>query len=76
MRGDGRGRGGAGLLREVGREDEGKAGEEGDPPLQRPDRQGREARGKGAGDGGGPVEEDAGRGAPGGEPGLSPGEGE
>ena len=54
----------------------GNPGEEGDPPLQRPGRQSREAQGKGAGDGGGAVEEDAGRGAPGGEPGLSPGEGE
>ena len=73
---DGGGRGVAGQLREVVGEDEGKAGEEGDPPLQRPGLQGREARGKGARDGGGQVEEDAGRGAPGGEPGLSPGEGE
>ena len=37
--------GGAGPLREVGGDDEGKAGEAGDPPLQRPGRQGREARG-------------------------------
>ena len=45
---DGGGSGGAGPLREVGGEDEGKAGEEGDPPLQRPGRQGREGWGKGA----------------------------
>ena len=45
---DGGGSGGAVPLLEVGGEDEGKAGEEGDPPLQRPGRQGREARGKGA----------------------------
>ena len=41
---NGGGSGGAGPLREVGGEDEGKAGEEGDPPLQRPGRQGREAQ--------------------------------
>ena len=43
---DGGGRSGAGPRREVSGEEEGKAGEEGDPPLQRPGRQGREARGK------------------------------
>ena len=37
-----------GPLREVGGEDQGKAGEEGDTPLQRPGRQGREAQGRGA----------------------------
>ena len=45
---DGEGRGGAGPLREVGGENEGTAGEAGDPPLQQPGRQGREARGEGA----------------------------
>ena len=45
---DGGRSGGAGPLREVGGEDEGKAGEEGDSPLQRPGRQGRESQGKGA----------------------------
>ena len=44
---DSGGSGGAGPLREVGGEDERKAGEEGDPPLQRPARQGREAEKKG-----------------------------
>ena len=67
---DSGGPGGAGPLREVGGEDEGRAGEAGDPTLQRPGQQGGEAQGKGASDGGGPLEEDAGRGAPGGEPGL------
>ena len=42
----------------------------------RPGRQGGEARGKRAGDGRVAVEEDAGGGAAGGAPGLSPGEGE
>ena len=41
------GRGGAGPLREVGRVDEGGAGEARDPPLQRPGRQGREAKERG-----------------------------
>ena len=48
---DDRGSGGAGPLHEVGGEDEGKAGEERDLPLQRPGRQDREAQAKGAGDG-------------------------
>ena len=48
---DGGGSGGAGPLREVGGEDKGKAEEEGDRPLQRPGRQGREVQGKGARDG-------------------------
>ena len=43
----GGGSGRAGPLREVGGEDEGKAGEEGSPPLQPADRQGKEAKGKG-----------------------------
>ena len=41
---DGGGRGAAGPLREVGGEDERKAGEEGAPPLQGPGRQGGEAQ--------------------------------
>ena len=45
---DGGGHGGAGPLVEVGGEDEGRTGEAGDPPLQRPGRQGAEAQGKGA----------------------------
>ena len=70
------GRGGAGPLREVGREDERGAGEARDPFLLRAGRQGGEATRKGAGDGGEQVEEDTGRGAPAGEPGVSPGTGE
>ena len=69
------GRGEAGMLREVGREDDGGAEEARYTPLQRPGRQGGKAEGKGACDGGGPMEEGAGRGAPGAEPGLSPGRG-
>ena len=45
---DGGGSGGAGPLREVGGEDEGKAGEEGDPPLQRPGRRAGRPGEKGA----------------------------
>ena len=45
---EGAGRGGACPLCEVGGEDEGGAGEARDPPLQRPGRQGGEAKGKGA----------------------------
>ena len=56
---DGGGGGGAGALREVGGEDKGKAGEEGDPPVQRPGRQGREAQRRWAGDRQGVPEEGA-----------------
>ena len=45
---DGGERGGAGPLREVGKEDEGRTGEAGDPPLKRPGRQGGKAQGKAA----------------------------
>ena len=45
---DGGGRGGAGPLREVGRGDQGGAGEAVAQPLQRPGQQGGEAKGRGA----------------------------
>ena len=61
----GRGRGGAGPLREVGRGDGRGAGKARDPAFLRAGQQGGEATGKGAGDGAEQVEEDAGRGAPG-----------
>ena len=70
------GRGGVGPLREVGREDEKGTGEARDVPILRPGPQGGEAARPGAGDGAGQVEEDAGRGAPGGEHGGSQGTGE
>ena len=47
-----------------------------DPPVLRRGIQGGQAAGLGARDGGGQVEEDAGRGAPGGGPGVSQGTGE
>ena len=73
---EGGGCGGAGLLCEVGREEESGAGETRDPPFLRPGQQSGEATGNGAGDGREQVEEVAGRGAPGAEPGMSPGTGE
>ena len=45
---EGRGLGGAGLLREVGRTEERGAGEARDPPFLRPGWQGGEATGRGA----------------------------